>query len=184
MKIAKLVLAIAFLSLAGASEGQILKQRKPGLWEIQYTVESAQATAEYAGMAERLKNMPPEKRAQMEAYMKERGMGAQLGPGGLPTMTMRVCLTPQDLAEESSHAFLQTLRERGDCTSKILAESSSEVHLEAHCRAPDSKTDVDARIFNVAPEHYSVDLKSTGPRGDMHMQQRARWLGADCKQMH
>ena len=98
---------------------------------------------------------------------------AQLGPGGLPTMTMRFCLTPQDLAAESSHAFMQTLRENGDCTSKIIAESSSEVHLEAHCRAPDSKSDVDARIFNVAPEHYSVDLKSTGPRGDMHMQQQA-----------
>jgi hypothetical protein len=34
-------LAIALLSITGASEGQVLKQRKPGVWEIQYSAESS-----------------------------------------------------------------------------------------------------------------------------------------------
>ena len=42
-------------------------------------------------------------------------------------------------------------------------------------------SEIDARIYDVAAEHYAVDMKSHGPRGDMRMQQKARWLGTDCK---
>ena len=184
MKNRNLVLAVAVLSVVGASEGQILKQRRPGLWEIQYTVESTDPRDKQAQMqmAERLKNMTPEQRAQMEAYMQKSGMGMTLGPGGAPMMMSRLCLTPQDIAEESGRGFMKGMRENADCTSKILAQSATEVHVHATCRGEDNTlSEVDARIFDVAVDHYSVDLKGHGARGDMRMHQQARWLGADCK---
>lgn len=186
MKMPMLILAIAALSIAAASEGQILKQRKPGLWEIQFTGESSDPREKQrqVEMAERLKNMTPEQRAQMEAYMNKSGMGMTLGAGGVPTTSMRVCLTPQDIADESGHGFMKGMDEKEDCTSKVLSQSPTEVHIHAACRGQaGTATEVDARIYDVAADHYSVDLNSRGSRGDMRMQQRARWLGADCKGM-
>jgi len=182
MNAARVILVVLLVSIAGATEGQVLKQRKPGLWEVQYTAQGAQADAEAARMKERLANMPPEKRAQMEAYMKERGIGVTAGPGGAPMTTIRFCLTPEDIAEESGRGFMKSLKGNGDCTSRVLAQSASEVHIQAHCRAQDNTTtDVDARIFDVSSDHYAVDFKGHGARGEIHMQQKARWLGSDCK---
>jgi hypothetical protein len=182
MKIAPILLAVSLPFLAGATDAQVLKQRKPGLWEIQYMGEDSASKAERSKMAERLKNMTPEKRAQMEAYTKEHGVGMSAGPGGMPMMTMRVCLTPQDIADESGHGFMKNLKQNGNCTSKIINQSASEVHIASHCTAQDGgSNDMDARIFDVSPTHYSVEMKGHGPRGDMHMRQQARWLGSDCK---
>ena len=126
--------------------------------------------------------MPPEKRAQMEAYLKEHGVGMSVGPGGMPMMTMRVCLTPQDVAEESGKSLFKHLKENGDCTTKVITQSASETHIVAHCSAADGHvSDMDARIFDISAVHYSVDMKGHGARGDMHMQQQARWVGSDCK---
>jgi hypothetical protein len=182
MKIAPILLVVSLPFLAGATDAQVLKQRKPGLWEIQYMGEDSASRAEQSKMAERLKNMTPEKRAQMEAYIKEHGVGMSAGPGGMPMMTMRVCLTPQDIADESGHGFMKNLKQNGNCTSKIINQSASEVHIASHCTAQDGgSNDMDARIFDVSPTRYSVEMKGHGPRGDMHMRQQARWLGSDCK---
>ena len=182
MKIASLVLAVSLTLLAGASDGQVLKQRKPGLWEIQYAGEDSASKAKQAEMAERLKNMPPEKRAQMEAYTREHGIGMTTGPGGMPMMTMRVCLTPQDIADESGQSLIRNPKRDSDCTTRIIKQTASEIQIAAHCAGPGGgSTDTETRVFDVSPTHYSVDMKGRGPRGDMHMQQQARWLGADCK---
>lgn len=182
MKMSAVILVAALLTLSGAVEGQALKQRKPGLWEIQYSGEDSESKARQAQMAERLRNMPPEKRAQMEAYQKEHGVGMSLGPDGMPMMIMRVCLTPQEIAEESGKSLFQRFKEHSECTTKVLTQSASEMHITAHCSAADGQSsDMDARIFDISAVHYSVDLKGHGARGDMHMKQQARWLGSDCK---
>ena len=120
MKICAVILAIAVLTPSGIACAQSLKQLRPGLWEIQYTGEDSRSAAEQQKMAERLKNMPPEKRAQMEAYIKEHGVGVTAGPGGAPMMTMRVCLTPQDIADESGQSFTKGMKQNSNCTTKIL----------------------------------------------------------------
>jgi hypothetical protein len=186
MRTVVVAVAVAVAAIAGPSEGQALKQRKPGLWEIQFTGESSDPKERQAQMqmAERLKNMTPEQRAQMEERMNKSGMGMTLGPGGVPTTVMRVCLTPQDIADESGPGFMKGMKEKGDCTSKILAQSSTEVRVHTACRGQgDAASEFDARIYDIAADHYSVDFNGHGSHGDMRMQQRARWLGADCKGM-
>jgi uncharacterized protein DUF3617 len=181
MTLAKVISALVFLSVSFAADGQALKQRKPGLWELQYTGEESGKRAEQETMAERLKNMPPEKRAQMEAYLQQHGMGMSVGPGGAPMMTMRFCLTPQDISQESSANLLNGLRER-DCNTKVLAQTPSEVHVHAVCADSGQRTsEIDARIYDVSAERYAVDMTARGPRGERRMQQKARWLGSDCK---
>jgi hypothetical protein len=100
----------------------------------------------------------------------------------MPMTTMRVCLTPQDIADESGRGFMKDLKQNSSCTTKVLSQSASEVRIAAHCSAPDAAwSDMDTRVFDVTSTHYSVEMKGHGSRGDMHMQQQARWLGADCK---
>jgi hypothetical protein len=165
--------------LACSADAQVLRNRKPGLWELQYTAEESERQAEQAQMAQRLKSMTPEQRAQMEAAMKQHGMGMTLSPDGKPTMMMRFCLTPQDIAEESRGVLKGSVK-GGDCDPKVLSQSSGEVRIHAVCRGPDGPGEVDARIYDVTPEHYAVDMKAKGVRGDMHMQQKAHWVGSDC----
>jgi Protein of unknown function (DUF3617) len=182
MMFAKVLWSLVFLSVACAADGQALKQRKPGLWEIQYMGEDSASNAEQSKMADRLKNMPPEKRAQMEAYMKEHGVGMSAGPGGMPMMTMRVCLTPQDIADESGQGVMKSLKQNSACTTKVLNQSANEVHIAAHCSAQDGGwNDTDTRIFDITATHYSVEMKGNGARGEVHMHQQARWVGTDCK---
>ena len=178
---AKLFWTLVLLSVAFAAGGQALKQRKPGLWEIQYTGQESGKEAERAAMAERLRNMPPEKRAQMEAYLQQHGVGMSPGPNGVPMMTMRVCLTPQDIAQETTGNLPKGF-DQHDCNTKVLAQSASEVHVHATCSdASHGAREIDARIYDVSAEHYTVDMKTHGPRGDARMEQKARWLGSDCR---
>lgn len=181
MRFAKLLSILVLPTVAFAVDGQALKQRKPGLWEVQYIGEESGKRAEQAAMAERLRSMTPEKRAQMEAYLQQHGMGMSIGPGGAPMMTMRFCLTPQDIAEETTGKLLKGFDEH-DCNTRVLAQSASEVHVHATCSDPAERTsEIDARIYDISADHYAVDMKTRARRGAAHIQQKVRWIGSDCK---
>lgn len=173
------VTALAAL-LACSAHGQALKNRRPGLWEVQYTADQGDKRAEQAERAERLAKMSPEQRAQMDAYLQQHGMGLTTGPNGAPMMTMRFCMTPQDIAQES-RGLLKGATRDGDYESKVLSQSSTETHIRSTCRGPDGPAEVDAWIYDISAGRYAVDMKVRGPHGDTRMQQKARWLGSDCK---
>jgi hypothetical protein len=96
-------------------------------------------------------------------------------------MTMRFCLTAQDIAQET-HGFMKGITESHDCGSQVVSRSSTEVHVS--CRVPKREggfAEVDGRIFDIAPDHYAVDMSArTAKEGDVHIRQKARWLGGDC----
>ena len=178
MTLTNLVSTLVLLSVTFAADAQGLKQRKPGLWELQYTAEGTAMQAEQERFQKELASMPPEKRARVEALMKQRGTG----PGGTPVGQMRFCLTPEDLAEQSSGSYLKGLNDESNCKSKILSESRSEVRFHATCRNVQGGTrEVDTRVYDISPEHYAVDMRSRETGNDMHMQQKARWIASDCK---
>lgn len=180
-----LVVAISLAALAGTAlpcEAQLLKQRKPGLWEMQYSAEGSQLSAESAQMRHELESMPPEKRAQMEAYLQRSGVGMRLAANGTPTMVMRLCLSAQDIAEESGQGFMKGVTRNPACRPQLDVRSPKEVHVHAACASLDAEfAEVDGRIYDISPEHYSVDLSvKSRSKGDVHVQQQVRWLGADC----
>ena len=184
-KLLLLVLALPLGGLAapGFADNAALAQRKPGLWEIQYSVGggSAEDAAKMQEMRQRLAAMPPEQRAQMEQAMKRGGMGMTLGADGTPTMVTRVCLTPQDMADESN--LMKGVSKDHACTPQASQRSTTEVHIHAVCKGPDAAfSEIDGRVYDIAPDRYALemDIKSAS-RGNTHMAQKARWLGPDCK---
>jgi hypothetical protein len=180
MKASRIVPAVALalaLALAATANAQTI-QRKPGLWEVERSG-SGPGMGNMPNMQERLAHMPPEQRAQYEAYMKQHGMSF-----GANSMTMRYCLTPQDVRDEkeSADAYLNKGKDRENCKSKTTARSATEVRFSSVCKDPDGDTrEVDGRIYDLSPEHFAMEMTSRSKaHGEMKMQQKARWVSADC----
>ena len=175
-----LLLSLVLAAGSAYADSSALAQRRPGLWELEY---GASGTTEEARRSDELRHkleaMPPEKRAQMEEYMKRTGTGVTMGPDG-PVMHMRFCLTPEDIRQESGQSLLRGLEAR-DCKPDVVQRSPTEVHIHAACRGRDgAMTETDARIHDIAPDHYAVEMDARGARGMVHVAQKARWLAADC----
>jgi hypothetical protein len=123
--------------------------------------------------------MPPEQRAQVEAMMKQRGISF-----GSNSMSTRMCLTPEDVKEESESidSWLSRSRKEGGCTSKALSRSSTEITFSAVCKEDDGDVrEMQGRVFDISPEHYQMEMTSHSKQhGDRTIQQKARWLASDC----
>lgn len=175
--VTRIVLPVALAAVVAAGANAQMVQRKPGLWEVQMSASGAGIGA-MPNMNERMAQMPPEQRAQMEAYMKQRGMSF-----GANSMTTRYCLTPQDVSEEkaSADSFLKG-KGKDNCKSRTIARSATEVKFSAVCKDGDGETrQVDGRIYDLSPEHFSMDMTSRGNRnGEQRIQQKAHWISADC----
>jgi hypothetical protein len=177
MKVSRIVVCAAAAMLVAAGVNAQMPQRKAGLWEVQMSGGGAQMQ-NMPNMADELAKMPPEQRAQAEAYMKQRGMSF-----GANSMTMRYCLTPQDVKDEkeSADAFLNKGK-ASDCKSKTSARSATGFRFTAVCKDDDGDTrEVDGRIYDLSPEHFNMEMTSRSKaHGEMKYQQKARWVSADC----
>ena len=114
MKVSRIVSFTALALVFGATADAQIPQRKPGLWEM--TMGGSGPGMKMPNMQEQLAQMPPERRAQYEAYMKQRGMSF-----GANSMTTRYCLTPQDVKEERRR---RTASSRGGAASTARARRS------------------------------------------------------------
>jgi len=178
MNIVAICLAFGF-AVAGTAQAQEWPKRKPGLWEAQLSTNSGNVP----NMQERLDNMPPEKRAQMEAYMKQHGMS--FGAGSY-AQTIRFCLTAQQVAEEGNKPLLSRFQRNMErdsrCEEKVFARTSAEVRFHAVCHASDGGvSELDGHIYDLSPESVALEFKGKSTqKGEFQMQQRARWLASDC----
>jgi len=140
---------------------------KPGLWQIQIERETNGQKA--PDMSERLKNMPPERRAQVEAMMKQRGIGAA---GNV----MKVCQTREML--DSKH-FVNSL---ANC--KITYSTRTDRSWKSHTSCPQSQLESDVDIVFLNPENYTTKttsiIQSGGQTKTSHMTMTGKWLSADC----
>jgi Spy/CpxP family protein refolding chaperone len=170
MKIA--LCALAALCVAAASV-QSQTQRKPGLWEVQ----SKHSGAGMPNMEEMLAKVPPAQRAQVEQMMKQQGAGT----GGAPN-SFRYCLTPERAAKEMVPASDPDTQ----CEHKMGARAGSEQRFSFTCKSKNGNmVEGDGRSYDVTPESYALDMNMKtvreGKPMQMRMEQRGRWLGADCK---
>ena len=177
MNVSRMLSSVAIaLALAATANAQNV-QRKPGLWEIQMGGSGA-GMQSMPNMQERLAQMPPEQRAQAEAYMKQRGMSF-----GANTMTMRYCLTPQDVKQEkeSADAFLKG-RGSENCKSKVSERSAAGFKFTATCKDDDGDVrEMDGRIYDISPERFNMEMTShSKAHGERKFQQKAHWVAADC----
>ncbi len=162
------VFAIAFSALAVQAQTTIPKPPiKPGLWQIQ--MEREVNGQKQPDMSERLKNMPPEKRAQFEAMMKQHG----LGTGGASN---QVCYTAEML-EHSPWADMQM-----DCKPVFSSRSSSSWKWHTSC--PKAGIEADGEAIFINSENYTVKSTSVSKMGDKVRNSSAtmtgKWVSADC----
>lgn len=171
-------LAAAFtlaLAVGQIASAQTLPQRKPGLWEVQTQTQGAMAEMQKQ-MDETLARMPPAQRQQMEAMMRQQGVGMTNKPG-----TLRICVSPAMAAREGLHQPDPEMK----CQHKFTPVSSREARYAFTCTGPGGPTQGEGRVWDYSPEGYQSESTIKGQHQGRPMttqfKQSARWLGADCQ---
>lgn len=142
---------------------------KPGLWEVQPTMQSQNNTHPMPNMGQVMQNMPPQMRSQMEAMMQKQGMS--MSNNG----NIQICLT-QDMIEHNR------LPQKNDCESTVTHQSGNKYLFHFSCGNP--PTIGDGEIVFQNNESYTSQFKVThqvqGQEHSMNMESSAKWLNSDC----
>ncbi len=172
-----LVVALASQSACA----QALPKRKAGLWEITMTT-APDKSDDASRLRAEFENVPPEKRAFVEAQMQRMGLALpSIDKDGSVTVRKQICLTPQEADEELRMASLDKFSKRDNCDATEISRTSTEVRYSAVCRAGGDATKVDLHVYRMTPEGWSMDVKSVSSTGKETMvKQTTRWLGAEC----
>ena len=115
--------------------------------------------------------MPPAQRAQMEAVMKQMGVGAP------STRKDKSCVTPEDLKE----GIFKAVRENQDknCKFTVVQATAKHQELAMSCSGEVQATGkmvVDAQ--DSSNVRGTMDMKSA--QMSMNMKFTSRWLSASC----
>lgn len=160
-----LILALAAPFAASASP----LGEKPGAWDGTSTATTTGLS--HAIPKEKLAQMPPEQRQQLQAYLKTR-------EGKAVTNPVHHCVKASDT--------VQSVLDRGkrkDCTTKILQQTSNALKVRMVCKGPDGKTAMTGivKVTALSSTHVvsSMDMKTatgvhTRAHGDSH------WVSDTC----
>jgi hypothetical protein len=150
---------------------------KEGLWEVTTT----HSVTGMPGMPpDALAKMTPDQRAQVEAMMKQKGLG-----GGPSTNVIKNCVTREKI--EKGLAFSDS---RENCTRTIVSSSARHLEMKFHCEdkksTDGSKTGSDGTIVvdaigsdNVKGSTHIV-TNSNGRNMNMDLTFTSKYLGAAC----
>lgn len=148
------------------AQAQTAPPIKPGLWEVQS--ERLVNGQPMPDLAQRMKDMPPEARARMEAMMKARG-----GPNG----GLKICHTKESLAQER----WQEAQTR--CKTDFGTRTGSVWKWHSSCGEP-TASETDGEVTFSSAESYTVKTSTTmtmrGQPRTSQMTMNAKWVGADC----
>ena len=134
---------------------------KPGLWEATVTTKMQLPDA-------MLSQVPPDRRAQMEAMMT--------GRGGQP-MTVKSCLTKEAL----SHALDFGAQQRKNCQYKLVSSSSTKQEADVECTSDRGKITGKMMFEALSPESGKVTMQMFQEGGmKMNITVNTRYLGPDC----
>ena len=136
---------------------------KPGLWEVRSERDGNDQRSAQA--AERMKNLPPEARAKMEAMMKERGIS--MGADG----TTRVCLSKASL---DAGAW----QHQTSCKTDYGLRSGTSWKWHSVCTQPEVESDGEAFFPN--SETYTIKITSKTKTRTSQRTMNGKWLGASC----
>lgn len=150
---------------------------KPGLWENSFTIKSQSGKIEdgmYKMQAEMAK-MPAEKRKMLEGMMSSKGMG--MGGGGNLT-SVRVCIS-----KEQAENMEIPQKESGNCTHKVVKRTANSTRIKFSCAGEPSSTGEGEFTLNASTAYTgktTINSVSHGKVESMDMNQKGKWLSADC----
>ena len=150
---------------------------KPGQWEMSNKVMSSngQTNAAMANAMKQLANMPPEKRAQIEAMMAQHGASMpKVGADG--GMSIKACVTPEMAAKHEVPTG-----QSGKCTHHNTPVAGG-IDVSFSCTEPPSSGKGQVRFNGDTGFTMNMDVTSsaTGQPQQMHVETTGRWLGATC----
>jgi hypothetical protein len=159
--------AAALITGALPAQAQTAPPIKPGLWQV--TPQQAAGGQPPADFADRLKNMPPEVRKQLEASMKTRGM--DVTSGGL-----KICHTKESLEQGRWQG------QQMGCKTDFKTRTATSWTWHSSCAQPPSQTDGEIVFTNAENYIVKTSTKATvgGQAVSSQNMQNAKWLGANC----
>jgi hypothetical protein len=136
---------------------------KPGLWEM--TMTSKVQLSETM-----LANIPPDRRAQMEAMMS--------GGGGMAPTVVKSCLTKDSL----SRALNLSADAKKTCQYDVVSSSATRQELNIVCTGGKGGKTTGKMTFDVVgPESGRAVMQMTQDSGTkMNITINSRYLGPDC----
>ncbi len=144
---------------------------RPGLWEM--TTEG-QTSGSPPIPPEVLANMPPDRRAKMEAVIAARRARA-----GQPHVS-RQCITAESLQKG-----LDLDERRGsDCQEKVVSSSSSEMNIQIQCKGPRLATVGNLHFTTSGSEQLTGTINMNVGDGEQNMTVKrviqGKWIATDC----
>lgn len=142
---------------------------EPGLWSVTYTY-----SLEGKPPASLLEDLPPEKRAAMEASWAARA-------GQPQTSTSDTCITAEDLA--SGNGFASS-GEDEECHRTMSSQTATHWSGVEHCTSDDGESDRDIDI--TAANSKSINGSMHGKNGEtgngsgMNLTFTGTWIAAEC----
>jgi hypothetical protein len=168
----------AFAAVHGLAAGFGLK---PGLWEsriVKHVMDGRDTTSQMAGAMSQMQNnlsrLPPEKRAQLEAMMKEHG-ALTMGTEG----TTKLCISPEMASRNKP-----IVDPEGRCQPAKISQNGNHTTFEFNC-------DTNGTVMTGKGETTAtgdvitsrVDMntrKANGESHTMHNESEMKFLGSDC----
>ena len=149
---------------------------KLGVWEITTNQQTTgMPTAAMPAIPEdKLAQMPPAQRAQIEAMIKQRAVG-----GAPKTQTRQTCVTAEKL---SKAPFSE---EKPSCQRTIVNSTSKTFELHEVCTDTDgSQRTADAKYEIVGDSRMKGSVKVTANRAGrtmtVNLDMSGKWVGSDC----
>lgn len=153
---------------------------KQGLWEfksLKTVVDgndtSAQLSAAQAQMQAAMASLPPDKREQMEAMMKSRGLG---GAGG---GARQICVSAAMAGSDKP-----VVDPQGKCGPATISRDGNKTRFEINCTADGKTTIGKGESTNTGDTVTTVmDATTTDAKGQhtMHSETQMTYLGSDCQ---
>jgi hypothetical protein len=141
---------------------------KTGLWENTVTMHVTGVTLP----TEQLEKMPAAQRAQVEALMRQMGVGAPR------TQTDESCIKEEDL---DGRTFRQSMEEAGEsCEVKEVASTSRRQEYTFQCSDSGVSTSGRMVIDVVDDSRVRGTMEAALPQGRMDMKFEASWKAAAC----
>lgn len=161
-------------AIALPSAAQTIPKRKAGLWESELSGTGPEA----AQMKQKMAQMTPEQRAQMQEMMKRNGMGFT----SQGAMLLRYCITPEE-AEMNGKTLLGKMdrqMENSNCEEKEFKRTGNEIRFHTVCRRGEGTSEFTGHVHDITPTSMAMEMDMKSPRGEQHMTQKAHWVSDDC----
>ena len=173
MKLSTALLSLVTLSLS--FNVLSAEKMKPGLWEHSFTMKSKTGDVEKGleQMKKAMAKMTPEQRKMMEDMMAKQGMG--MSDKGT---SVKVCIS-----KEQAENLEIPQNQEDNCEQEILKRTPNSIKIKFTCTGESNSTG-EGEFTLVNSTSYVgkaiVDIESKGNKDRLNMDQKGKWLSADC----